>query len=216
MITRPDRPNPCRPITRRLGEAADILPTYERVAARFDRERDTSLFERAHLETFWRNAPGLSILDLGCGSGRPIAMWLVDQGAKVTGVDGAAAMMDIFARNVPSARGIRADMRTLDLPGRFDGILAFNSLFHLNAADQRAMFPVLARHAAPGASLLFTSGPDAGEAWGEAGGEPVYHASLSPAEYRKLLEQNGFHAIGFAPNDPDCSGHCIWHARFAP
>lgn len=193
----------------------DILPTYTRVAERYDRERDRSVFERPHLEMVWNSAPGPRVLDLGCGSGRPIATWFADQGAKVTGVDGAAAMISLFNRHLPDQRGIIADMRTLDLGETFDAVLAFNSLFHLAADDQHSLFPILARHCAPHARLFFTSGPEAGEAWGEAGGEQVYHASLAPKAYRALLRANGFSDITFQPNDPDCRGHSLWHATFA-
>jgi hypothetical protein len=94
-------------------------------------------------------------------------------------------------------------MRGLALGRRFDVILAFNSFFHLSPDDQRAMFPVFAAHAAPGATLLFTSGPAAGEAWGQVGGSAVYHASLDPAEYRACLTENGFAEVWFRPDDAD-------------
>ena len=57
-------------------------------------------------------------------------------------------------------------MRGLSLWRRFDGILAWDSFFHLSADDQRKMFAVFRDHAAPGAALLFTSGPRAGVAMG--------------------------------------------------
>jgi hypothetical protein len=57
------------------------------------------------------------------------------------------------------------------------------------------MFKVFARHAAPSAVLMFNSGPANGEKVGEYRGEPLYHASLSPDEYRTLLKNNGFEVI---------------------
>ena len=75
------------------------------------------------------------------------------------------------------------------------------------------MFQVFADHAAPGAPLLFTSGPGYGEAIGELYGEPLYHASLDPDEYRSLLAENGFAEIDFVPNDRTCGGHSVWLAR---
>jgi hypothetical protein len=50
-------------------------------------------------------------------------------------------------------------------------------------------------HASPGAALLFTSGPAYGEAIVEYRGEALYHTSLDGAEYRKLLELNGFRIV---------------------
>lgn len=191
----------------------DILPTYERVAQRFARERDRTLFERRWLDRALAHTPGRRVLDLGCGTGVPIARYLTDRRASVTGVDGAEAMVALFAENLPGAQVLQADMRDLALDRDFDVILAWNSLFHLSPADQQAMFPIFAAHAAPGAVLMFTSGPDAGEAWGEAGGAQVYHSSLSPREYRQLLAKHGFALVKFTPEDADCRGHSVWLAR---
>lgn len=83
-------------------------------------------------------------------------------------------------------------MRTLDLSLRFDAILAWNSIFHLTANDQRAMFPVLEKHTAPLGLLLFTSGPGAGRAMGSLYGDDLYRASLDTAEHKRLLKGHGF------------------------
>lgn len=191
-----------------------ILPTYEREAAGWAAGRNRGLWERpALVAAVDGRAPGLRVLDLGCGAGEPIAAWFAARGDNVTGVDGAAAMIAEFRRRVPEAEAVQADMRGLALGRRFDAILAFNSFFHLAPQDQRAMFPVFAAHAVPGATLLFTSGPAAGEAWGRVGESAVYHASLDPAEYRELLAAHGFAEVWFRPEDAVLQGHSVWLAR---
>ena len=77
------------------------------------------------------------------------------------------------------------------------------------------MFPVLGAHTAPGGLLMFTSGPRHGEAWGENGGEQLYHASLDADEYRALLGANGFAVLEHVAEDPDCGGATVWVARHA-
>jgi hypothetical protein len=72
------------------------------------------------------------------------------------------------------------------------------------------MFPIFRNHAAPGAPLLFTSGPAAGESLGWLEGEPLYHASLDPAEYRLLLAGAGFDVLRHVPEDPSCAGRTVW------
>ena len=68
-----------------------------------------------------------------------------------------------------------------------------------------------ARHvAAPGAPLIFTSGPAAGEAIGEYQGEPLYHASLDPVEYRALADAHRFDVVSYVPEDPECGGLTVW------
>jgi hypothetical protein len=104
-------------------------------------------------------------------------------------------------------------MRRLALGRRFDGILAWDSFFHLDYAAQRQMFAVFEIHASPGALLMFNSGPDHGEAIGEFGGDPLYHASLSSSEYEMLIGRFGFQVIGNKANDPDAGGRTAWLCR---
>ena len=42
--------------------------------------------------------------------------------------------------------------------------------------------------------LMFNTGPQHGEAIGNYRGDPLYHASLAPEEYRSLMDQTGFDA----------------------
>ena len=44
-------------------------------------------------------------------------------------------------------------------------------------------------------------------------GEPLYHASLAPEEYRSLLAEYGFAVLEHAAEDESCGGHTIWLAQ---
>jgi SAM-dependent methyltransferase len=190
-----------------------ILSTYDAIAADWDRLRDRTLFERRHMDRMLTHAPGKRILDLGCGTGRPIAQYLADRRCAVTGVDGAPGMIELFRRNVPGAQAIAADMRKLELGEDFDAILAWDSFFHLSPDDQRAMMPVFAAHAAPRGVLMFTAGPRAGEPVGDFAGHRLYHASLDPGDYRAVLKEAGFTLIDVTFEDPEAKGHTVFLAR---
>ncbi|MDF0600057.1 methyltransferase domain-containing protein [Psychromarinibacter sp. C21-152] len=194
----------------------DVLPTYDRVARGYDASRNRTLFERRWLDRMLNFAPGRRVLDLGCGSGRPIATYLADRRCRITGVDGAPSMIALFRQNVPGAKAVRADMRGLDLEERFDAILTWDSFFHLSPGDQRAMFPVFAAHAGPRAVLMITTGHVAAEPIGRVEGEPVYHASLAPQDYADLMSAHGFEVLDYRPQDPACAGHTVWLARARP
>jgi hypothetical protein len=124
-------------------------------------------------------------------------------------------MIALCRQRFPAQDWIVADMRHLSLDSRFDGVLAWDSFFHLRATDQEAMFPLVRAHAAAGAALMFTSGPARGIALGTWQGQPLFHASLAPSDYRGLLAANGFHVVRMAAEDPACGGHTVWLARFA-
>jgi SAM-dependent methyltransferase len=198
-----------------MSEAAgNIVALYDRHAALWDASRGKALFEAPWLDRFLASVPpDGTILDIGCGSGEPIARHFADRGYRITGIDSSAQLIALCHARMPQHDWQVADMRRLSLGSRFDGLIAWDSFFHLAAEDQRAMFPIFRAHAAPGAALMFTSGPAHGEAMGEFGGEPLYHASLDPEEYRALLGANGFAVAEFRPEDPDCGGHTIWLAH---
>jgi trans-aconitate methyltransferase len=157
-----------------------------------------------------------SILDVGCGSGEPIASHLIESGFKVTGVDSSPALIAMCRERLPSHEWIVGDMRTLILGRRFDGVIAWHSLFHLRPDDQRTTLARLAGHVGSSGALMFTSGPEAGEMLGEWQGEPLYHASLAPEEYERLLESNGLQLVQRRFNDPDCGGASVWLAQMSP
>ena len=196
-------------------QAADrIVGIYRRHAGAWTGARRTDLMEKAWLDRFSAILlPGAAVLDIGCGPGDPIARYFAGNGHPVTGVDSSPEMIALFRQNLPDETAQVADMRCLNLGRRFGGVAAWDSFFHLRHDDQRAMFPVFRDHAKTGAPLMFTSGPAFGEAIGTLEGELLYHASLDAAEYRALLDQNGFDVVEHIVEDAACGGHTIWLAQ---
>ena len=190
-----------------------IVGLYEDKAAAFDRMRGRGLIEAPWLDRFLTHVrPGGAILDIGCGMGEPVAAYFIARGHEVTGVDSSPSLIALCRERFPDQDWIVADMRALDLGRRFDGVIAWHSLFHLSPDDQPPLFPRFAAHARPGAPLMFTSGPDRGEEIGDWLGEPLYHGSLAPDEYCALLAANGFGEVTHCPRDPGCGGATVWLA----
>ncbi len=192
-----------------------IVDLYERHAQDFDRDRSRSLQEKAWLDRFLDHVRTSGVvLDIGCGMAEPIARYILQTGFHAVGIDSSAAMVAMCKVRFPDSEWIVADMRHLALGRRFDGLLAWDSFFHLHIDDQRAMFPCFAAHAVPGAPLMFTSGTSQGEAIDSYRGEPLYHGSLDPAEYEQLLLANGFDVLSYCAEDPECGGHTVWLAQY--
>jgi SAM-dependent methyltransferase len=194
---------------------SEVVHIYEANAAAFDRDRGRQLMEAGYLDAILERLPReqRSVLDLGCGAGEPIARYLIDNDCRVLGVDAAPAMIDLCKARFPSMAWMVGDMRSLALGQRFGAVIAWDSFFHLAADAQRGMFPIFREHVAPRGLLLFTSGPEHGEAIGELYGQPLYHASLAADEYRCLLARNGFEVVQHTVEDPACGGHTVWLAQ---
>lgn len=192
----------------------DIIDIYNTSAHWFLENRTRTLLEKKYLEQVVQNIPRYgSVLDLGCGTGRPIAEYFIGKGYEVTGVDAAEEMIELCLGLSGLARWLVRDMRTLNLDQSFDALVAWDSFFHLTPDEQRAMFPLFKKHINPKGVLVFTSGPEAGEVYGEVNGFKIYHSSLSTEEYRALLTENSFSVLEHQVEDVSCGGHTVWVAQ---
>lgn len=90
--------------------------------------------------------PGLSVLELGCGTGR-LTRRLLELGCAVTAVDNSAEML----AHVPAcAERVQSDIERLRLVQRFDVVLLASGLInHADAAVRAAFVACAAAHLAP-------------------------------------------------------------------
>ena len=191
-----------------------VISFYQKHVKTFDRERNRQLFEGGWLTRFSADLPnGSRIIDLGCGMAEPMAAHLIRQGYQITGIDSAPEMIARCKTRFPKQVWTIGDMRAFPIDRAFDGILAWDSFFHLSADDQKLMFPRFRELSNPGAPLLFNAGPRYGEATNLLWGDTLYHFSLSADEYRQLLNENGFALIDFRLEDTDCGGRSVFLAK---
>ena len=192
----------------------DIKAVYSNNAQAFDQQRSKSLFEKKWLDRLIEKIPrGSTILDVGCGSGEPIASYLMDRGMLLTGVDFAPNMLALARQRFPDADWIEQDLLSLSLECRFDALVVWNSFFHLRPELQEEGFRALDKHLQHQGWLLMTVGDCHGEVSGWVNGQEIYHASLSPQAYRKLLSDYGYRLEAFVLRDQECSQHTILFAQ---
>jgi len=195
--------------------ADEIIGHYERHALSWDADRRVAGWnDKCWIDRFIGLLPeSATVLDLGCGGGVPVAISLVAHGRPVTDIDSSPTLISLCRSRMPNQEWIVADMRSLALGRQFDGILAWDSFFHLTADYQRSMFRIFAAHAARGSILMFNAGLAHGDAIGSYRGDPLYHASLDASEYESLLAETGFELVEHSINDPRQGGRVVWIAR---
>ncbi len=133
-------------------------PAQAEAYARADFSEPNAAFV-AHFEAEFPGFAGATIADLGCGPG-DIALRLARRypAARVTGIDGAAAMLaqarDALAREPALAVRVRFEQALLPLesPRRHDAVVSNSLLHHL--ADPAALWHTARRCGRPGAALL--------------------------------------------------------------
>lgn len=125
------------------SDADRVVEVYRRHGADWARDRGDRLIEGEWLDRFRTLLPShANVLDLGCGSGRPIARALIERGCKVIGVDAVPEMIALCKQAFPGEDWHIADMCTLALGRTFDGLVAWDSFWHLSgrsAPDDRRL-----------------------------------------------------------------------------
>ena len=84
--------------------------SYDAIAAEWDAAR-TSFHgsERRYLDRMLEGLPAHArILDLGCGTGRPMAEYLLERGHRITGVDQSEALLAIARSRFPEGEWIHS------------------------------------------------------------------------------------------------------------
>ena len=101
---------------------------------------------------------GLRLLDAGCGTGA-LAVEAAERGAEVVAIDVAGSLVDIARKRAP--KGLAIDWRVGDMLdpalGRFDHVVAMDSLIHYKAFDIVAVLRGLSDRTS--GSMVFTFAP---------------------------------------------------------
>ena len=82
--------------------------------------------------------PGSKILDVGCGTGKPVASTLAAAGIQVTGIDIAQNMISIAQKRV-SGTFLKANMLHYEPSNGYDAVFMMFSHMQLSAADFRSV-----------------------------------------------------------------------------
>ncbi|MER6098322.1 methyltransferase domain-containing protein [Streptomyces sp. NPDC001728] len=170
-----------------------------------------------------RLGAGARVLDVGSGTGRPVADLLVRAGCEVTGIDVSGEMVALAGAQVPGAGFEQCDVRAFDAPeGHFDAVCAFFPLLMMSRAEAADALKRMAGWLAPGGFLVTATVPadveDAEIVWME---RTVKVSSFSAEEYLRLQREDCgldvlHHAVSvFAPDDDRAAPeeHLFTYAR---
>jgi len=139
---------------------------------------------------------GSRILDLGCGTGIPVAQQLAPD-FRVTGVDLSPTQVARAQREVPNAEFLCADMTMVSFPKRsFQAVIALYSVIHVPLEEQQRLFSNIARWLVPDGFLLtvmgYTAWTGVEENWLGVCGATMYWNHIDAAMYKLWLTDLGF------------------------
>lgn len=161
---------------------------YDIISKDFAELRDTYT-EKKYLDFLMLRIPqDAHILDVGCGSGKPIASYLIKHHYQVTGLDASEKLIKIAKEKHPTMSFLHGDMRSIDIKSEYDAVIAWDSFFHLPQKDQPEMIERFASWIKEKGLLVFTTGDKEGEILNaNMLGEQFSYYSLDPTDYASLL-----------------------------
>jgi ubiquinone/menaquinone biosynthesis C-methylase UbiE len=162
------------------------------------------------------------ILDIGCGTGRPVCSSLADAGHSALGIDISSAMVNAAKTRVPNARFEHADIKTWSgVPaGSLDAVtIYFSIIASMTQAEIRDVLRKAFALLKPGGLFVWATVAIPAEnlhiAWM---GRPVVVSSLGPEDAVQAVKDAGFdvvqHAVStFTPKSVEaglCKPEEVW------
>ncbi|MEU4896785.1 class I SAM-dependent methyltransferase [Streptomyces sp. NPDC044780] len=133
---------------------------YDIVSSRYDEAYGAETKYRQWLsDVRQRIPPGGTVLDLGCGSGVPVARDLAADGYRVIGVDISEVQIRRARARVPEAEFICADASAVSFEAAsFDAVVSFYALIHIPLPEQPPLLRRIAEWLRPGGWFVATTG----------------------------------------------------------
>lgn len=146
--------------------------------------------------------PGNKVLDVGCGSGIPVAKYFVEHGCEVIGFDVSKEMIRLAMRNVPRGDFFQADVLAIELPSNtYNLVVSFYCVFHIEKSRQEEVFQKFYEALIPGGYSYFTLAGEKYTNEKEFQGTKRFgdcllpYAHFSEEKYREILTSTGFTII---------------------
>lgn len=166
--------------------------SYNNIAHAWSTARTTFFGrEREYVDGVLSAAPvGSVILDMGCGTGRPMAEYIVSQGRHVLGVDQSEAMLEIARRKLPGEQWVLSPMEDYEPEVGYQGALIWDALFHIHRTEHEPIVRKVVRALPSGARVMLTVGGSAHAEFTDfMFGQEFYYDSNTPEETVQFLQE---------------------------
>lgn len=171
----------------------DVGPAYEVAFAGIPEQEASLQWLLTRLES--DGLKSAKVVDIGCGTGKPICSTLAAAGHDVLGIDIAATMVRVAREGVPAATFEQSDIRDFNPPeASYDAATVYFSMIaSVTQEDIRGFISKIFRFLKPGGLFVFATVPISAEStplrWM---GRPVIVSSLSPEEAVDAIKAAGF------------------------
>jgi 2-polyprenyl-3-methyl-5-hydroxy-6-metoxy-1,4-benzoquinol methylase len=173
-----------------------VEESYDKMGETYHNFRDNEKFN-SELDKFAELLPQSgSILDAGCGVGKPVSQYMVRRGFHVTGVDISKKMIERAKENVPEGDFHQKNILNLDFPdSSFDGTICVYTLWHIPRVNHSAIIKNFHRMLKKNGVLVLNTGVYESEGMSQFFGEPMLWSTNNPRKTLEDVRDIGFEII---------------------
>ena len=140
-------------------EKIDNAKSYDLICEDWQRFRSSTKVNKCIVDFTERLTTDGKVLDIGCGTGYPIAQYLVSRNFKVTGIDISREMINkAKSLKLKNAEFINQDILNFSSQTKYDGVIAFDSIWHIAKNKQSAIYRKVSSLMRDKAYFIFTHG----------------------------------------------------------
>ncbi|WP_327721754.1 class I SAM-dependent methyltransferase [Streptomyces sp. NBC_00490] len=202
-----------------ISDPKDVVRRgYDAVSLRYDEVYGAETKYQSLLGDLCRRVPaGGTVLDVGCGSGEPVARTLAAAGYRITGIDISEVQVRRARERVPHADFIPDATAACFDDASFDAVVCLFALIHIPQAEQPPLLRKICGWLRPGGCFVATTGHSEWTATEEdwlGGGAPMWWSHADAATNRQWIEQAGLtvEREEFVPEG--AGGHALfWASR---
>ncbi|MDQ6472888.1 class I SAM-dependent methyltransferase [Flavobacterium sp. LHD-80] len=171
--------------------------SYNKIVIEWAKIRNNTVVNKPIIDFSEKIQPNGSILDIGCGTGNPIAKYFSENNRSVIGIDFSEKMIEVAkSQEIKNAEFIVSDFFDFKTDKKFDGIIAWDSLFHFPKERQQEIYAIIYNLLLPGGYFLFTHGKEKDdEHTDKMFGEPFYYSCLSRNNVLQIMTDLGFELV---------------------
>jgi SAM-dependent methyltransferase len=172
--------------------------SYNKIAERWDEVRASFYGREQHYVDMLLEGvvPGSTILDAGCGTGRPIAQHIIARGHRIIGVDQAERLLDTARARYPGERWVYASLEHYAFDHVCQGAVCWDTLFHIPREFHTSILARIARALVPGGRIMLTvGGSDHPPFTDQMLGETFFYDSHPPQQAIEILHSLRFDIV---------------------
>jgi len=157
-----------------------------------------------------RLSPGSSVLDLGCGSGKPADVEISKE-HRVTGVDISETQINLARQNVPTGSFVHRDAGSVEFaPASFDAVISFYTLEHIPRREHGTILRRIHQWLRAGGFLLISiEAGDYDDVMGEWLGVPMFFSCYDAETMKQMVTEAGFELLETAIETQVEQGHDV-------